>query len=66
MIKITLTFEIDEEHLKELFEENEVKFTKKKAKELQHELEYNSEDIQIGLEDGFVEIVNENIHELFE
>lgn len=66
MIKITLTFEMDEEQLKELFESNEVKFSKKKGKELQHELEYNSEDIQIALEENFEEIVSENIHELFE
>ena len=60
---MTISFEMDEEELKDLFENNEVKYSKKKAKELQDELEYNSEDIQITLEENFEEIVRENIHE---
>jgi lipoate-protein ligase A len=66
MIKITLTFEMDEEQLKDMFEANEVKFSKKKAKELQEELEGTHDDVQIQLEDSFEEIVDEMIRELFE
>jgi protein associated with RNAse G/E len=66
MIKISVTFEMDEEQLKDLFESHEIKFTKKKGKELQHELEYTSEDVQIALEESFEEVVSERIQELFE
>lgn len=65
MIKVTLTFEMDEEQLRELFESNEVKFSKKKAKELQENLDYTQEDIQVQLEESFEEIIDEMIMEIF-
>ena len=46
MIKFTVVFEIEEEELKDLFESNEVKFSKKKAKELQEELNNTDVDVQ--------------------
>ena len=66
MIKFTVVFEIEEEELKELFESNEVKFSKKKAKELQEELNNTDVDVQEVLQEAFEEIVSEAIQELFE
>lgn len=66
MIKITLTFEMEEEQLRELFESCEVKYSKKKANELQEELEGTHDDVQIQLEDSFEEIVTDMIQEIFE
>ena len=66
MVKITLTFEMEEEQLKELFESCEVKYSKTKAKELQEELEGTHDDVQIQLEDSFEEIVTDMIQEIFE
>jgi hypothetical protein len=33
MLKLTFTFEIDEEQLREMFDSYEIKFSKKKAKD---------------------------------
>jgi len=66
MVKITLTFEMEEEQLRELFESCEVRYSKKKATELQEELEGTHDDVQIQLEDSFEEIVTDMIQELFE
>jgi actin-like ATPase involved in cell morphogenesis len=66
MIKITVVFEMEEEQIKELFEGNEIKFSKKKMKELQEDLEYTSESVQEALEETFQEVVEERIQELFE
>lgn len=66
MIKFIVVCEIEEEELKELFESNEVKFSKKKAKEIQEELNNIDTDIQGVLQEAFEEIVSETIQELFE
>jgi len=66
VIKFTVVFEIEEEELKELFESNEVKFSKKKAKEVQEELNNTDIDVQEVLQEAFEEIVSETIQELFE
>jgi hypothetical protein len=66
VIKFTVVFEIEEEELKDLFESNEVKFSKKKAKELQEELNNTDVDVQGVLQEAFEEIVSETIQELFE
>jgi hypothetical protein len=66
MIKLTLTFEMDEEQLRDLFESSEIKFSKKKAQELQDELEGTHDDVQVQLEDSFEEVVTDMIQELFE
>lgn len=66
MVKITLTFEMEEEQLRELFESCEVRFSKKKAQELQEELEGTHDDVQIQLEEPFEEIITDMIQELFE
>ena len=66
MIKITVVFEMDEETIKDLFEGNEIKFSKKKLKELQEDLDDTAPDVQEALEETFQEIVEEKIQELFE
>ena len=66
MIKLTVEFEIEEEDLKELFESNEIKYSKKKGKELKEELEYTIESVQEALEETFQEVVSDRIQELFE
>jgi hypothetical protein len=66
IVKITLTFEMEEEQLRDLFESCEVKFSKKKAKELQGELEGTHDGVQIQLEEPFEEIITDMIQELFE
>jgi thermostable 8-oxoguanine DNA glycosylase len=66
VIKFIVVCEIEEEELKELFESNEVKFSKKKAKEIQEELNNIDTDIQGVLQEAFEEIVSETIQELFE
>jgi|tagenome__1003787_1003787.scaffolds.fasta_scaffold20814518_2 hypothetical protein len=66
MIKFVVTFEIEEEELKDLFESNEIRFSKKKAKELQEELNNTDVDVQETLEETFQEVVSEIIQELFE
>ena len=66
MIKITVVFEMEEEQIKELFESNEIKFSKKKLKELQEDLDDTTPDVQETLEETFKEIVEERIQELFE
>jgi hypothetical protein len=58
-ITLTLTFEVDEEQLREIFENYELKFTKKKIKELQTEMDYSLDDIQVDMEEKFLEVVEE-------
>lgn len=65
MIKISIDLELDEERLREIFEEQEIRFSKKKAKELQRDLD-NNEYVQEILEEKFEEFVEELIWELFE
>ena len=43
MVKITI--ELTEEQLEELFEESEVKYSKKKLKEILNEMDLNKEDL---------------------
>ena len=65
MIKISIDLELDEERLREIFEEQEIRFSKKKATELQRDLE-NNEYVQETIEEAFEEFVEELICELFE
>lgn len=66
MLKLTLTFELDEEQLRDIFESNEIKFSKKKVKEIQATLEETEMDIQSNLDEVFEEIVTEILTDLFE
>lgn len=65
-LKITLTFEIDEEQLREMFEGYELKFTKKKVKELQSEMDYSLDTVQVDMEERFSEVVEEWIQNQFD
>jgi hypothetical protein len=64
MIKISIDLELDEERLREIFEGQDIRFSKKKAKELQRDLD-NNEYIQETIEETFEEFVEELICELF-
>lgn len=63
---ITLTFEMDEEQLREMFEGYELKFTKKKVKELQSEMDYSLDTVQVDMEERFSEVVEEWIQNQFD
>ncbi len=65
-VKLTLTFEVDEEQLREIFENYEIKFTKKKVKELQDEMDYGLDNIQVDMEERFLEVVEEWIQNQFD
>ncbi len=66
MLKIKFEFELDEEQLREMFDDYEIKFTKTKAKELQKAMNFSSDDVQVEMEERFAEIVEEWIQNLFE
>jgi hypothetical protein len=66
MLKLTFTFEIDEEQLREMFDSYEIKFSKKKVKDLQKEMDYSLDDVQVDMEERFAEIVEEWIQNTFE
>lgn len=66
MLSLTIKFELDEEQLRDLFENHEIKFSKKKVKEIQACLEETHSDIQMTLEEQFEEIVAEAITDLFD
>jgi transposase len=65
MVKLTFTVELDEEQLRDLFEERGIKFSKKKVKDLQEELNDTADDIQSVFEENFEEIVDEAIEDMF-
>jgi hypothetical protein len=66
MLKLTFTFEIDEDQLREMFDSYEIKFSKKKVKDLQKEMDYSLDDVQVDMEERFAEIVEEWIQNTFE
>jgi hypothetical protein len=65
-LKLTITFEMDEEQLRDIFESCDIKFTKKKAKELQDEMDYGQDGVQVDMEERFAEIVEEWISNQFD
>jgi hypothetical protein len=65
-VKLTLTFEIDEETLREVFDSYDLKFTKKKIKELQEDMEQNFDVVQVDMEERFREVVEEWIQNQFD
>lgn len=66
MLKLTFTFEMDEEQLEEIFDSYDIKFTKAKVKKLQKEMDYSQDDVQVDMEERFQEIVEEWIQNTFE
>jgi hypothetical protein len=65
-ITLTMTFEVDEEQLREIFESYDLKFTKKKVKELQSEMDYAQDNVQVDMEERFLEVVEEWIQNQFD
>jgi len=57
---------LNEEQIKEAFENCEIKFSKKKLKELKEEFQYCELDILQALEETFLEQLQEMISNLFE
>lgn len=66
MLKFKITFEMDEERLRELFEERDLKCTKAKMKELKKDLQENENMLQDELEAKFEEVVDEWLDNMFE
>jgi hypothetical protein len=66
MLKFKVTFELDEERLRDFFDSNDIKFSKNKVKELKSNLIEVESDVLIELEEKFDEIIDEMIMELFE
>lgn len=66
MLSLVIKFELDEEQLRDLFEAHDIKFSKKKVKEVQACLEETHSDIQMTLDEPFEEIVAEIITDLFD
>lgn len=60
-LKINLTFEIDEERLKEIFGEQDIKFTKKKAAEINDDFEnsFDQSELNDAFEEAFVSFLVE-------
>ena len=64
-IAVTVTLELDEDRLRDMFENYEVKFTKKKVKELNEEINDNEADWITEMEEAFEEIVGNWLSEMF-
>lgn len=65
-VKYTITIELSEDQLRDIFESYDVKFTKKKVKELQDELDNAGDSVQMELEEAFEEIAGNLINDMFE
>lgn len=66
MLKIVMEFEFDEEQMRETFDNNEIKFTKKKVKELKEVLDEIHSDTQSELEERLEEIISEQVYAIFD
>jgi hypothetical protein len=65
-VTVDLTITIEQEQLEELFENYEIKFTKKKAKELAQDIR-NNEDVWFSeIEEAFADIVGNWLQEMFD
>jgi chromosome condensin MukBEF complex kleisin-like MukF subunit len=64
-LKINITLELSEDQLRDIFESYDIKFTKKKVKELQDELDNAGDSVQMELEEAFEEIAGNMINEFF-
>jgi hypothetical protein len=65
MIKmaITITVTLEDEHLQDLFDNNEIKFSKAKLKRLKEIVNEVETDIQERLEETFAEFIDELVQE---
>jgi hypothetical protein len=65
-MKFKIELEIDPERVEEMFDEREIKFSKRKMTELKKILQENMADWIAELEERFEEIVDTSIEENFE
>lgn len=65
-VKVQVTLEINEEQLRDIFESYDIKFTKKKVKELNGEINDNEAVWFSDLEESFEEIVGNWLQEMFD
>lgn len=63
MLKFKVSFEIEEEQLRDLFDEYEVKFSKAKLKAIVKHMEEAEFELQDLLNDTFVEFISNFINE---
>jgi uncharacterized protein YehS (DUF1456 family) len=63
MLKFKVSFEIEEEQLRDLFDEYEVKFSKAKLKAIVKHMEDAEFELQDLLNDTFVEFISNFINE---
>jgi ribosomal protein L12E/L44/L45/RPP1/RPP2 len=63
LLKFTVSFELEEEQLRDLFEEYDVKFSKAKVKAIVKHMEEAEFELQDILNDTFVEFIRDFINE---
>jgi hypothetical protein len=66
MLKFKVELELDEETMKEMFESQEIKFTKKKISEIKDDLKENFCDYESELLERFQELISDFIINNFE
>jgi hypothetical protein len=64
-VRIELVVEMDEDRLKDIFEEQDIKFTKKKALEVAEDFEnsFDASEVEELVENYFVDFLTENYGE---
>ena len=65
MLKVKISFEMDEESIREVFENYEIKFSKKKIAELKADIKENEHNLQEELQERFEEVIAEWIENMF-
>lgn len=50
---------MDEEQLRDIFENHDIKFSKKKVKEIKQDMEFNFDTVMIEMEEKFSEVFEE-------
>lgn len=64
-IKITVTFEFEEEQIKEIFEDYGIKFTKTKLKQLELAIQNRELELNFELEDQALSVLGDYINNEF-
>ncbi len=64
-MKIILTFELEEDEIKEIFEGQEIKFTKKKLAELKRAIKDQDIDLAYQVEDDVRDALTDAISDMF-
>lgn len=50
---------MDEEQLRDIFENHDIKFSKKKVKEIKQDMEFNFDTVMLEMEEKFSEVFEE-------